>query len=703
MSEILRKYKKLFAIAVCAMFVWVSGVVVVSGLLVVRAEAPPNGPVPHTAKYRIVSASQGRDAARSFGIQEDGTLWAWGRNQNGWLGIGNIGDQSSPVQVGIDTDWVHVVTDSHRTYGIRENGRLWGWGANDFGVLGVGNTTTPSYPNPVTIGTGTNWLHVTSNRCEAYFYGFSIGIRGNGSGHGELWAWGSNHYGQLGLGNSGSGTQRTSPTRVGTASNWTHVTAGGGHTLGIRSDGTLWAWGNNVYGQLGVGDRTMRETPTQVGTDTNWAHVEASYYYTIAIRTDGTLWSWGINENGELGLGDNTGRQTPTQVGTYTDWTHISAGSRHGLAIRGEGLLYGWGLGVSRGEHGLGHTNIARSPTRVGTHTDWTQISAGNNHSLGIRGDGKLFVWGGNANGQLGIGITQPSGQHPLSPFGLCLDCDEFPCICPCPHTFPSTWTVTTPATCESDGLESRTCTQPGCDETETQEIPSGGHTMPPTWTTTNPATCTANGLESKTCADCTHTETQVILAIRCNLLTCAECHPPCTVCTWTSWQTVTPSTCTGQGLDQRTCTVAHCDNIETRTISELGHGFAQWQTTTQPTCTSVGIETRHCITCTHPETNILPEDPCGTCEVCDPPIVAPPPDACTPEDPCEEKTCPRCEPLIVYQPPGSDPLSNLIRNPILWALAGIFAIFGILFIIIGVNKRKEKEKKNLSPQKKPS
>ena len=85
----------------------------------------------------------------------------------------------------------------------------------------------------------------------------------------------------------------------------------------------------------------------------------------------------------------------------------------------------------------------------------------------------------------------------------------------------------------------------------------------------------------------------------------------------------------------------------------------------------------------------------CGTCITCDPPvIVEPEPDPCTPEDPCEEKTCPRCEPLIVYQPPGSDPLGNLIRNPILWALAGIFAIFGILFIIIGVNKRKEKEKK---------
>jgi hypothetical protein len=153
-------------------------------------------------------------------------------------------------------------------------------------------------------------------------------------------------------------------------------------TLTNNDTATLWTWGNNTFGQLGLGDNFDRDTPTQVGTNT-WNTVEAGEDHTVAIRNDGTLWAWGGNWAGQLGLGDTLNRNTPTQVGTAT-WTAVAAGGNHTVAIRNDDTLWAWGSNWA-GQLGLGDNLDRISPTQVGTATNWAAVAAGGNHTAAIR------------------------------------------------------------------------------------------------------------------------------------------------------------------------------------------------------------------------------------------------------------------------------------------------------------------------------
>jgi hypothetical protein len=154
------------------------------------------------------------------------------------------------------------------------------------------------------------------------------------------------------------------------------IAAGSNYSLALKRDGTLWAWGYNGSGQLGLGDYNSRATPTQVGTSTDWIAIAAGYSHSLALKRDGTLWAWGYNGLGQLGLGDYTSRNIPTQVGTSTDWIAIAAGASHSLAIKRDGTLWAWGYN-GYGQLGLGDTTNRLTPTQVGTSTDWIAIAAG--------------------------------------------------------------------------------------------------------------------------------------------------------------------------------------------------------------------------------------------------------------------------------------------------------------------------------------
>lgn len=257
----------------------------------------------------------------SGALKTNGTLWMWGKNAN----AGNIGDnttvdRSSPVQIGSSTDWSKLYVGRNSTTGIKTNGTLWGWGRNNYGhFLGEPWPVGENRSSPIQLGSDT-WTTVVNGSS-----GIFAGIRSDGL----LFTCGHNSYGVLGinLAYGGSNNARSSPSQIG-SSTWSDVSLGsatlGQHILGVQTNGTLWAWGRNEYGQLGVGNTQHRSSPTQVGALTNWSRVGGGALHSVASKTNGTLWAWGYNGYGITGNDDGTWQSSPVQVGTATNWSLFS-------------------------------------------------------------------------------------------------------------------------------------------------------------------------------------------------------------------------------------------------------------------------------------------------------------------------------------------------------------------------------------------
>ena len=226
----------------------------------------------------------------------------------------------------------------------------------------------------------------------------SLALKSDGS----LWAWGINTYGAIG---DGTTSGRLVPTPIGTDTDWALVAEGAYCSFALKSDGSLWAWGHNASGQLGDGTTTDRLVPTRIGTDVDWVAVAGGLAFSLALKSDGSLWAWGYNEGGRLGDGTTTNRPTPTRIGTDRDWVRISAGSGYCLALKSDGSLWAWGSNL-RGQLGDGTTTEAHTPTRVGTDTDWVTVACGPDHSLALKSDGTLWAWGNNVKGELGDDTT---------------------------------------------------------------------------------------------------------------------------------------------------------------------------------------------------------------------------------------------------------------------------------------------------------
>ena len=319
------------------------------------------------------------------------SLWSWGLNNSGQLGQQNTASLSSPVQVGALTTWSAVSGGYRHSLALKNDRTLWSWGSGSY--LGLGDAVNRS--SPVQVGALTTWSAISSGQHH------SLALKTDGT----LWAWGNNVTGPLGLGDA---VNRSSPVQVGALTTWSAISAGYKHSLALKTDGTLWAWGKNYNnnGTLGLGDNINRSSPVQVGTLTTWSVISVGYRHSLAIKTDGTLWTWGQYAGGVLGLGEGVDRSSPVQVGTLTTWSAASGAYRHSLAIKTDGTLWAWGRNYNNGQLGLGDIIDRSSPVQVGTLTTWSAIGSNSFHSLAIKTDGTLWDWGKNADGQLGVGDT---------------------------------------------------------------------------------------------------------------------------------------------------------------------------------------------------------------------------------------------------------------------------------------------------------
>jgi alpha-tubulin suppressor-like RCC1 family protein len=247
----------------------------------------------------------------TMALQTNGTLWGWGNSGGGRLGNGTFINTNSPQPVSSNMTWRTVSTGGGHTVAILADGSLWSWGNNYVGQLGD-DTYTGSL-TPKQIGTNDNWQAVSAGA------EYTVALRADGSlairSDGTLWAWGDNFWGQLGDGHMF--TKTNTPQQIGANTNWQTIAAGGTHSVALQADGSLWTWGFNEDGQLGNGTDgpfTNLTTPQRIGTATNWVAVTAGRNHTVALKSDGSLWAWGDNGWGQLGIGTFDDANTPQPV-----------------------------------------------------------------------------------------------------------------------------------------------------------------------------------------------------------------------------------------------------------------------------------------------------------------------------------------------------------------------------------------------------
>ncbi|MDO7877802.1 hypothetical protein Q5H93_23905 [Hymenobacter sp. ASUV-10] len=368
--------------------------------------------------YAPVCLGQGHEWARVYNggdhhlaLTIQGTLWAWGDNTCGQLGL-DLQKWRHYVPTRLDgaADWVSLSVGDGHSLGVRADGTLWGWGDNQLNVLGLPDEYNQCRA-PVQIGTATDWAWVSTGDYH------TLAQRRDGS----LWAWGNNEHGEVG--HPDLGTQVVPrPCQVGHATDWRSVSAGVTHSLGIRLDGSLWAWGQNFYGQRGGGTDAAQVEPLPIAPGTTWQQVSAGTAHSLGIQHDGSLWAWGCNEDGQLAAPKNAFHLVPTRLGTDTDWRSVHACAMHSLALRHDGTLWAWGhnlfgqLGIDA-PTGPGPKRRHRQPVPVMPGSTWQAVSSSDNHVLALHTDGSLWAWGSNTYGQLGDGsLIDRAAPVPIGP-----------------------------------------------------------------------------------------------------------------------------------------------------------------------------------------------------------------------------------------------------------------------------------------------
>ena len=320
-------------------------------------ELKQQGDLPAAIAIPAISAGD----AHTVALKTDGSVWAWGDNGDGQLGDGSIIAKLTPVPVsGLSSGVTAIAAGGLHTLALKSDGSVWAWGYNNYGQLGDGSTLDKHTPVQVKGVSGNGWLSDVTAVTGGVRY--AVALKSDGS----VWAWGYNYSGQLG---DGTTTHSTTPVQVkgadgiGWLSDITAIAAGEGYTVALKTDGSVWAWGYNYYGQLGDGTTDNKNTPVPVsGLSSGVTAIAAGGRHTIALKSDGSVWAWGYNSFGELGDGSTIEKHTPVPVSNLSSGVAaIAAGQWHTVALKSNNSVWGWGANGS-GQLGDGTRTSSNIP-----------------------------------------------------------------------------------------------------------------------------------------------------------------------------------------------------------------------------------------------------------------------------------------------------------------------------------------------------
>jgi alpha-tubulin suppressor-like RCC1 family protein len=403
-------------------------------------------------------------------LTNTGTIWAWGSNGYGQLGVGSTpGSTTVPLEVLSISGVVAVAAGNNTSYALKSDGTVWAWGYNGQGQLGDNSTTNRT--TPVAVTGLTNVVAISAGNVHA------LALKSDGT----VWAWGYNFYGAIGNGTTSS-TPQTTPVQVTSLGTSVVAIAAGtnSHSHAVKMDGSVWSWGYNGNNELGDNTTTTRPTPVQTGTLTTKTAITAGTFHGLAWDGSGNVHAWGYN-NSTFGDGTTTNRATPFAVTGWSGPQALSGGYTHTLARYADGSVKASGSNAY-GEIGDGGTTRRSSPVTVSGPASVVSVSAGQGFSAAVSSDGRVWMWGVNSSGQLGDGtLTQRFAPVQISDPGF-------------------VWRVATPSFNYTDGTYGTNInvtvttvtagatihyTTNGVDPTESDPTVSSGGTVAITQTTT--------------------------------------------------------------------------------------------------------------------------------------------------------------------------------------------------------------------------
>jgi RNA polymerase sigma factor (sigma-70 family) len=341
----------------------------------------PNQPGKLKLPVGEISPAIGFGRTHGIILASDGSLWAWGENDLGWpaLGLGNIQKTAFLNRIGNENDWVNIVVGESHNLALKQDGTIWAWGGNLYDELG----NHPNYlrdkkirgsdfsSTPIKSALGGDWKYIAAGAED------SFGIKNDGT----LWAWGLNDFGQLGIGNF---KDNPMPSQIGSAT-WTKIYAGFINTAGVQSDGSLWVWG----GGASVGNTAARgaenySAPTRISPDTNWMDIAVGENVVFVIKSDGTLWAWGYDA--WIFTGTHGNNATLAEIGTDNDWQACScSGSHYLLLMKKNGSLWSMRPPDSGKPAQLKQINLQKGVVAIG---------GGGGLGAALTRDGEVWTWG---------------------------------------------------------------------------------------------------------------------------------------------------------------------------------------------------------------------------------------------------------------------------------------------------------------------